>query len=191
MNVSNDITIFDSEDLAVPPIEPMLVPRPTPASTQVGHLGQELWTQAAMFAPQHLSEIPDPETHFQNLHLEWMQEILQAEKRIGRNNLGAMDEAEIEIRNTRPWANPELLHPIWDGTSDGEETEQQMIPHVVLTTLERYRQLRQSPLSVLLAELDGEALELAVMLLERNGSLVLDKIQMHRSGPPETGTPIS
>jgi len=189
--VPDEPTPFESDEVAVPPIAAMLIPDPFPTATGVGHLGLELWVHAARFAPQHLSEIPDPEQHFQNLHLEWMTQIRDAEHNVGRHDLAAIDEAELKIRRARPWASPELAHPIWDGTSDRDEAEQQLIPAVALPTLNQYRQLRQAPLSDLLAELDGEALALAVMLVEKNGSSVLDKIEKHRTGPPTTGTPTS
>lgn len=182
-----DETFHLDAQLLVPVLDVMLIPRPFP-SEAAGHLGLELWTHAAMMAPLHLSQIPNPMSHFRALHDQWMTQITNAENRLGTSDLAALDQAELQIRQQQPWATEELTHPIWDGHSDDLELDHQLIPEQVLGALERYLSLREAPISELLAELSGRRLEVAVMLVEADGSAVLAEIKSHTAAKDRTGT---
>jgi len=176
------------DQLGEPVLEAMLIPRPMP-NENVGHLGLELWTYAAMMAPAHLRSLPDPQQHFQRLHDDWMSEITKMERRLGSDATPEMLEAqEALIRRERPWPIPELVHPIWDGFSDDVEIEMQLAPAMVLEALELYRRCREQPLAQIVSAMGMEQLEVAVMLLERDGKAVLRQLARHTRPADPNGT---
>lgn len=184
-----DEQLYPWNQMGPPVLEAMLVPCPMPDEA-VGHLGMELWTYAAMMAPGHLAALRDPHAHFRMLHGEWMGAIEELEKRLGPGSqMEALEDGEAEIRRRMPWAEPELVHPVWDGVSDELELEVQLVPAMVLEALELYRLNRHRPVAAVLETLGQQRLEVAVMLLEQNGTEVLAQInrtvqQVGRNGTP-------
>jgi len=177
--------------LGEPVLKEMLIPRPMPDDS-VGHLGLELWTYAAMMAPAHLRSLGEPRLHFQKLNNEWLAEISDLENHLGPDaTLEELEAGEAQIRLQRPWATPELAHPIWDGTSDDVELDMEMAPELVLSTLEQYRQLRHKPIPEIVSAIGMERLEVAVMLLEDNGKEILAQISQSVLRSEPSGRPTS
>jgi len=160
-----DAQLHPWNSVGEPVLKEMLIPRPMPDDS-VGHLGLELWTYAAMMAPAHLRSLGEPRLHFTKLNDEWLAEISDLESRLRPGaSLDELEAGEVQIRQRRPWATPELVHPIWDGTSDNVELEMEMAPVL--------------------------GLEVAVMLLEHNGTEIMRQIKQSVAQSDPNGTPTS